>query len=395
MKVILFRFTDYGSSCLGIRFGYNERLNEIVKSIPHTNYSRTYRAYYVREDICSFGQLYAALRGFNVYVDYSELSGTKKAVLSKRRSGKPLKTKTILPNAKIDLLQRYTRYLEGMRYSDSTIGVYGHFTFEFLKHSGQKPIELLNNEDVRHYIEWAIKTKNYSISSHRQITGALKHFAFFCPECAIDPTQLQRPRKSRKLPLVLSEAEVIDLLRCTRNLKHRTALALLYSSGLRVSELLNLTIDCFDLDRRQLRVHGAKNRKDRVVILAESILPLLHNYMLSYRPLHYFIEGQNGGRYSAGSIRHFLNRSCEIAKIRKRVTPHTLRHSYATHLLEQGTDLRYIQELLGHSSPETTMIYTHVATKNLLDIRSPLDTALLNIPHGVKDTPNLLLSRKL
>jgi site-specific recombinase XerD len=336
------------------------------------------------------------LKGFGVYVDYSELSGSRKEITPKANSIRTTRSvKTVLPTAKQDLFDKYVKYLEGLRYSESTIGVYGHFVFEFLKFAGTKSHDLLDNEDVRLYIEWAVKTKNYSISSHRQITGALKHFAFFCPECAIDPATLRRPSKSKKLPVVLSEAEVIDLLRCTRNLKHRTILALLYSSGLRVSELLNLKVHNFDLDRRQLHINNAKNRKDRVVIIAESILPLLNNYVMSYRPRDYFVEGQNGGRYSAGSIRQFLKKSCEIAKIKKHVTPHTLRHSYATHLLEQGTDLRYIQELLGHRRPETTMIYTHVARKSLFDIRSPLDTALLNVPPEAKDNPHLLLSRKL
>lgn len=393
MKVYLYRFYHRGHNCLGIRFQYNPRLQEIVRAIPDTNFSRTHRVYYVREDICSFGQLYAMLRGYNVDVDYSEISGSQKMIISRRTTTKTVPR--VLPTAKQELFLNYVKYLEGLRFSDSTIGVYGHFVFEFLKYTKSKPYDLLNNEDVRHYIEWAVKTKNYSISSHRQITGAMKHFAFFCPECAIDPYTLKRPRKSRKLPIVLSETEVIDLLRCTRNLKHRTILALLYSSGLRVSELLNLTPGCFDIDRRQLRIFSAKNRKDRVVIIAESILPLLNNYVLSYGPGEYFFEGQQGGRYSAGSIRQFLRKSCELAKIKKRVTPHTLRHSYATHLLEQGTDIRLIQELLGHSSPETTMIYTHVAQKNLFDIRSPLDTALLHVPPEAKDNPNLLLSRKL
>lgn len=156
-------------------------------------------------------------------------------------------------------------------------------------------------------------------------------------------------------------------------------MALIYSAGLRISELINLELRQIDVDRRQIIIKNAKGRKDRNVILAKSFIPVLNNYLNTYRPKVYFTEGKIGGKYSPESIRAFLKRSCQAAKISKNVTPHTLRHSYATHLLENGIDLRYIQELLGHAKPETTMIYTHVAKKDLLQIESPLDIAFKTI----------------
>lgn len=197
------------------------------------------------------------------------------------------------------------------------------------------------------------------------------------------------------LPSVLSKEEVIDLLRATHNLKHRTILALLYSCGLRISEVLRLRLADIDLDRRQLVIYQAKGRKDRYVVLAESTIPLLLNYVSSYKPKGYLFQGSKGGVYSTTSIRAFLKRSCKRAGIRKRVTPHTLRHSYATHLVEDGVNLRLIQELLGHSKPETTMIYTHVAKKDLLAVRSPLDTALLELRPTDKNLLNQSLSGNL
>lgn len=200
--------------------------------------------------------------------------------------------------------------------------------------------------------------------------------------------KLPRPSRSRYLPIVLSKEEVVDLLRATKNLKHRTIIAMLYSAGLRISEALNLELKDIDVDRRQLHIKNAKGRKDRFVVLAESFIPLYKNYYMTYSPRNYFIEGPDYKKYTAGSIRNFLKQSCKLANIGKRVTPHTLRHSYATHLIENGVGLRYVQDLLGHSKPETTMIYTHVAKKDLLQIQSPLDTAFITLSETDKKQQN-------
>ena len=168
--------------------------------------------------------------------------------------------------------------------------------------------------------------------------------------------------------------------------------ALLYSSGLRVGEVTGLQLSHIDIGRNQLKVVSGKGRKDRFVILAKTFLPLLNNYLSTYKPHFYFIEGPNRKRYSESSIRKFLYNSVVLAGIKKHVTPHTLRHSYATHLLENGVSLRHIQELLGHSKPETTMIYTHVAKKDLLEIQSPLDTILLSLNKNANREQKFLLS---
>ncbi len=148
----------------------------------------------------------------------------------------------------------------------------------------------------------------------------------------------------------------------------------------------------FHIERKQVIIKNGKGRKDRYVSLAESFLPLLSNYYNTFKPSIYFVEGQKGGKYSTESIRQFLRRSCKKAHINKTVTPHTLRHSYATHLLENGVDIRYIQSLLGHAKPETTMIYTHVKRKDLMEIQNPLDMALQKLKHMDKKNRNILLS---
>lgn len=276
-------------------------------------------------------------------------------------------------------VEHFAKYLKGKRMSVSTIKTYSGFIGDFLHYLNYKPTAEITNRDVELFCEDVLAAWEYSVNSQRQFISAVKHFIKLYPESQIREVQLARPRKSQTIPVVLSQAEVIQLLRVTRNLKHRAALGMLYSAGLRVGELINLRLADIDIHRRQIFVRQSKGRKDRMVILAERMVPLLVNYMNSFQPMEYFLEGQAGGKYSAVSIRAVLKRSCSRAGIRKRVTPHTLRHSFATHLMESGVDTRYVQELLGHSRPETTMIYTHIARKDLLQIRSPLDLAVSNI----------------
>ena len=184
---------------------------------------------------------------------------------------------------------------------------------------------------------------------------------------------IERPRKEKKLPKVLSMQEVRDLIDATNNMKHRCILSLLYSAGLRRSELINLKPLDIDSERMIIKINNAKGKKDRYTLLATATLNDLRIYYKQYRPQGYLIEGRNKAQYSPTSISKIITNAAFTAGIKKNVTPHTLRHSFATHLLENGTDLRYIQILLGHSSTKTTEIYTHVATKNFISIKNPLD----------------------
>jgi len=292
-----------------------------------------------------------------------------------------------------EMLKNYADHLRGKRLSQSTVSVYGYFILRFLDFAKTWEQPSWSNKTIDLFLEHVIAKEDYSISSHRQCISALKYFTALFELTDFDASQLNRPKKSRILPVVLSKEEVIDLLQATRNLKHRTILALIYSSGLRIGELLNLKIKDIDLDRNQVFVRQSKGRKDRTVILSEVIRPLLLNYLSTYRPKIYVIEGQNGGRYSSTSIRTFLKRSCKHAGISKHITPHTLRHSFATHMMENGVSLRHIQSLLGHSKPETTMIYTHVVQKDLLRIKSPLDTAVEALTKSENNPQKVLLSR--
>ena len=184
---------------------------------------------------------------------------------------------------------------------------------------------------------------------------------------------VERPMKKERLPQVLAKEEVLDMINCTRNLKHRCIIKLLYSAGLRRSELLNLKLVDIESARMLIKIKDGKGKKDRYTLLSNGLLDELRTYYREYRPKKYLFEGNEGVRYSASSVAKIVARSAQWAKIKKPVTPHMLRHSFATHLLEQGVDLRYIQTLLGHNSSRTTEIYTHVAVNGLKSIKNLLD----------------------
>lgn len=287
------------------------------------------------------------------------------------------KSSLLLPDKKV-LVRQYYNYLKGKRYSERTIVVYGSMMTEFLLFYGAGKIEDITTRELERFSQEVIIKRQLSVSYHRQFIGAFKIFANLFGLPLINTDQLERPRKQRKLPFVLSQEEVLALIQKTRNIKHRTIVALLYAAGLRISELLNLRLADVNLERKQIRIVQAKGRKDRYVVLPDSFILLYNNYLVAYTPKYYVVESIAGGMYSATSVRAALRRSCKLAGITKKVTPHTLRHSYATHLLENGVDIRYIQELLGHRKTETTMIYTHIQRKDLLKIKSPLDAIIEN-----------------
>jgi site-specific recombinase XerD len=390
-KIVLIPVTHQGIDFIKINFKPNDEVKAYVEKFKAIQWSQTYNAFYMRFSKKEVNHLYVYLRKRCYYVDYSAL----KKITSDDFSGKTKTLSDELNREKQELLHQYRRYLEGLRLSKSTVETYSTFIIQLLLYLKETSLKNVNNDLVRHFVEDIISKKRYSISTHRQMIGAIKHFGHLFKETTIEDLALRSPKKSSYLPGVLSQREVIHLLSSTANLKHRTILGVLYSAGLRIGEVINLNVHDLDIDRMQITIRQAKGRKDRNVMLAESILPLVMNYLNTYKPKTFFIEGSNGNRYAPGSIRSFLKKSCAKAGIKKRVTPHTLRHSYATHLIENGVGLRHIQELLGHSKPETTMIYTHIAKKDLLAIKSPLDTAVLAIQESAKADEKVSLSGRL
>ncbi|NEW80505.1 MAG: tyrosine-type recombinase/integrase [Gelidibacter sp.] len=274
----------------------------------------------------------------------------------------------------IEQIQKFTQWLISKRYSSSTIKTYTEALKSFLVFYREKSISEITNEDVIIYNNDYISKNNLSASYQNQIVNALKLFFKTVQKKIIEIDAIHRPKRPKILPNVLSKEEVKLILNAHSNIKHKTMLSMIYSCGLRRSELLNLKPLDIDSKRGIVIIRQAKGKKDRIVPLSNKILIMLREYYSTYKPTKWLFEGQTPGTlYSEKSLQSVLKQALEKTKIAKPVSLHWLRHSYATHLLESGTDLRYIQELLGHGSSKTTEIYTHVSTKSLQQIKSPFD----------------------
>ena len=268
----------------------------------------------------------------------------------------------------------FKNYLNYRRYSQNTVKTYSDALEVFFKFFNDKPPENINIDDLIQFNTEYILKKNLSASYQNQVINAIKLFYRNRFNRTMEVDIIQRPRREKRLPNVLSKDEVKSILESPTNLKHRAMLSLIYACGLRRSELLNLTLKDILSDRGLLFIRQSKGKKDRVVPISIKLIEMLRDYYKAFKPKIWLFEGQfPNTKYSEKSLENVLKQSLSKAKITKKVSLHWLRHSYATHLLESGTDLRYIQELLGHSSSRTTEIYTHVSTRNLQQIRSPFD----------------------
>lgn len=279
--------------------------------------------------------------------------------------GKP----TNLPEGYLELLHR-------KRYSQSTIKTYTNYFLQFMGYFLKQELKTITHHQINAYILELIHFKKISASQQNQRINAIKFYYEKVLGRKNEYYHLSRPRKETKLPTILTLEEVNRIFDLTENLKHKCILMTIYSGGLRRSELINLKVEDIDSQRMLIKVCGAKGKKDRFTLLSEKLVIELRKYYKKYRPHIWLFEGQESGQYSATSIEKIFHAAVTRANIRKYVTPHSLRHSFATHLLEQGTNLRYIQELLGHASTKTTEVYTHVASNALRKIRNPLDNPL-------------------
>ena len=268
----------------------------------------------------------------------------------------------------------FKNYMNYRRYSENTIKTYSDALEVFFRFFQNKKLESLTIEDIIQFNNDYILRKNLSSSYQNQVINAVKLFYRNRFNKTMEVDFIQRPRREKRLPNVLSKEEVKSILEAPTNLKHRAMLSLIYACGLRRSELLNLTLVDILSNRNLLFIRQSKGKKDRVVPISNKLIDILRDYYKAFKPKTWLFEGQfPNTKYSEKSLENVLKQSLTKTKISKKVSLHWLRHSYATHLLENGTDLRYIQELLGHSSSRTTEIYTHVSTLNLQQIRSPFD----------------------
>ena len=258
-------------------------------------------------------------------------------------------------------------------YSPNTIKTYMHMFKQFLIYMHPMPLHQVTTAHIMHYHKELVTIHKVSSSYQNQSINAIKFYiekVLNLPKITYD---FCRPRRSKTLPKVLSLEEVARILDNTNNIKHKAILSIIYGCGLRISECINLKVEDIDSSNMRVWVRNAKGKKDRITLLSPTLLKQLRAYYIIYKPKQWLFEGVKGKQYSVSSIRQVFNRSKKKARVNIPATVHTLRHSFATHLLDNGTNLRYIQKLLGHSSSKTTEIYTHVSTTNLTNITSPFE----------------------
>jgi site-specific recombinase XerD len=273
----------------------------------------------------------------------------------------------------MELLQQYAQLLTIKRYSPRTVKTYSNALRQFLAAFPGRDPEAITIPEIEAFVNYQVVHKRISASYQKQLVGAVKFLFQEVYRRNIPIDYLYPVRPETKIPVVLSKEEVKAIVNASENLKHRCMLVGLYSGGLRLGELINLKIADIDSKRMVLRLCGAKGNKDREVMLSEKFLALLREYYAKYKPKEWLFEGQGGGQYSPRSVQLVFQSALAKSGVKKKASVHTLRHSFATHLLENGIDIRYIQSLLGHSSIRTTQIYTHLTEAKKAVIRSPFD----------------------
>jgi integrase/recombinase XerD len=365
--------THHRQEVVLVRFKYNLPIKDRLKERFGAYWSRTHGCWLIIKDEFDLHLFFEGLRDLG-YIDYSELKKFKKTEYNKDST--PGKRINYQHRKTTKLPKGYLDKLEQKRYSASTIKLYVAYFQDFIHFFEPRDIDSLNKHEINSYILFLIREQKISPSHQNQVISAIKFYYEKVLDLPKEYYNLERPRKQFQLPKVLSEQEVLRILEATVNLKHKTLLATIYSAGLRRSELINLRKEDVDFDKNIIFIRGAKGKKDRITILSDENARLMKEYLKQFRPKYWMFESPERKKYSTSSISRVLNKAVVIAGLNKRVTPHMLRHSFATHLLEQGVDMRYIQNLLGHESTKTTEIYTHVTRKSLNRIRSPLDRIL-------------------
>ena len=269
-------------------------------------------------------------------------------------------------------IQQFAQRLKMQRYAANTLKAYMQNIGYFLSVMN-KNASLITENEIEKFIHHKVQIDKISASHQKALVGAIKKFYELVYQRTLNISYLYPKRSVKSLPKFFSKEEVVLTLNATENLKHKAILATIYACGLRLNELITLELTDIKSADGVILIRHSKGNKDRVVQLSDKLLKLLRTYFLAYKPSKYLFEGQYGGQYSARSIQLILKNAIKMAKINTNGSVHTLRHSYATHLLNAGVDVRVVQELLGHSNLRTTQIYTHVTDLQKRKVISPLD----------------------
>jgi integrase/recombinase XerD len=361
-EVLIFKTT---TKRLKLIFGYVPELAKHLKSIPYHTWdvkNKWWTTPYSEQFLEEIKKKITALNMFFVYEE--EINSNDRVARL---------TPYDIPNYR-HCPEEYNLKLVELRYSPKTIKTYVGLFQEFINYYSTQDIKSIDEPSIIKFLRYLVIERKVSITYQNQSINAIK----FYYERVLGGQRkfyfIDRPRKEKTLPSVLNTKEVVELLKQTENIKHKAILMTIYSAGLRISEAINLKIKDIDSVRMQIRVEQGKGKVDRYTLLSQKTLLILREYVKHYRPKIWLFEGlKKGEQYSTRSIQQIFQSAVSKTGIIKDVSVHTLRHSFATHLLENGTDLRYIQSLLGHANSKTTEIYTHITTKGFDQIKSPMD----------------------
>ncbi|PIB31282.1 site-specific tyrosine recombinase/integron integrase [Maribacter sp. 4G9] len=359
-----------GRKHIGLQFKSDKVVQALVEKLPGVSWNKEYGMFHIQNNKNNIGVLFNTFRGEvwingNYFFENSiGLNQEKPNNISWYRTRDLKKDFKRCPDEYLDKL-------ELRKYSENTVKTYVHHFETFINHYPNLRPDAITEKEIRDYLQ-KLSREGRSSSYLNQAVNSIKFYYEVVKGMPNRFYEIERPIQQKQLPKVLSKSEILSLIKNTNNLKHRCIVSLLYSAGLRRSELLNLKLEDIDSQRMLITIKAAKGNKDRMTVLSPTLLELLRNYLKEYRPKNYLFEGPGQKRYTASSVLKLIAMAAKKAGIYKKVTPHMLRHSFATHLLEDGTDIRHIQLLLGHSSTKTTEIYTHVAETSFNSIKDLL-----------------------
>ena len=369
MQIVCSNIVHNKKKCIQLKFAYNATINKILRDLNFVKYSSTIKSWYIQKNKKQLDTVIQSLQGFaTVNTKFIHLNNN-----------------LIIPDYSVDIattlsdhnnnqLKLFIKTLTLKAYSKSTINTYKYELTTFFKTLKSVKADELKTERVKNYLFYCHDTLKLSENTIHSRMNALKFYYEQVLKRDKFFWDIPRPKKPLQLPNVISEEKILKGLSEIKNLKHQILLMTAYSAGLRVSEVVNIKVSDINSDRMQIFIKRAKGKKDRMVPLSKVVLEFLREYYKKYQPKIWLFEGQlKGTSYSCRSAQTIFNYYFEKIGIPKYITFHSLRHSYATHLLEGGTDIKYIQELLGHNDIRTTLKYTHVSKKSMQKIESPLD----------------------
>jgi len=371
--IVLMPYTD-DKTKLFVILPYNVTCISLIKKVKNRYYSKAHSCWVIDNDkeIVKQTVEFFTEAGYKVY---------KQAVGCEMELYKPTKNKiqlveaeclNIFPESFRPVAGEYFNKLLDKRYSWNTIKTYVRYFSNFAKYFEYKSLKDIQQKEIELYINMLVK-KGISESAQKQIICTIRFYYIEVLRISPQYYRLTQPKKSETLPTVLAFSEIIQIFSKIDNLKHKCMVYMGYATGLRISEVVAVKLSELDFERKTIMVRAAKGKKDRTVMLSDKLALLLRDYISKYEPKRWLFEGQLDEQYSDRSLQSLFKRAFDSTDIKKHVTFHTLRHSFATHLLEAGTDLRIIQELLGHANIQTTVRYTHVSVRDIKNIQSPLD----------------------